>query len=218
MVGLKQLLEHDDVIIGLNGDPTENKNLNLTDYGIYCKNDGTVDLVENGAITQVGVTTYTRGDIFRVARTGTTVGFYKLVGVTPVQIGSLAATPSVGTLYGWLVWGGTGDGVKDAQINWTQPAYTMRAGDAISQTGAYDPYFFIVDTEIPASVKINISGSPSALETVTQVPDDSWWDNMPAPGPGQVVVNQRTGHLTFNAADVGKTVTGELTVVYTRTV
>lgn len=216
--------DDDNSIIGFMVNPTAAKNRANVTHGIRFQPGGTVDIIEGAADVSVGVASYVRGDVFRVERTGTTVRFYKVDGSPPTLLFT-SGTPSSGTIYGAALPAGRSRSIWKARINWTQPAYTMRVGKASTGTGAYDDFFYLVDTDVPESIKIRFSGSPEVeLDTLTEAslspaegPDDTWWDNLPAPGPGQVTVSRRTGHLIFNSADVGETVTGELTVVFTRT-
>ena len=85
----------------------------------------------------------------------------------------------------------------------------MSVGSVAGNTGAFDPEWWRMETRTPESIDISIGGSPATV-TVSNLP----FVSMISPGPGEVVVNGVTGWLSFNAADVGSAVTGDVTVIY----
>lgn len=81
--------------------------------------------------------------------------------------------------------------------------YYVRAGSSGSGTGSYDPNFLAVDID-PGTFNISLNGTPvtSKLNSGTV-----------APAAGEVNVCGAQGDFLFNAADVGKTVTGSYVYV-----
>lgn len=79
--------------------------------------------------------------------------------------------------------------------------YYTEVGEPGPQTGIYDPGFLALDwsTEAAGSTQYYLDGVP-----VTYTMSNS----VTAPAPGEVNVMARHGTLLFNAADLGKTVTG----------
>lgn len=201
---------------GFTNGPTNTITTTSMLYAIRYNANRTIDIIQSGAVSQTNVASYAIGDKFRVARVGTSVKFYKVVSGTPQQIGVTSSLASSGTLYGIVQHVGVGNSVVNCKISYTLPAYVMRVGNSTTLTGAYDPYFFMIDTDVVSSLVVNISGysNPAAILTVSG--DTNYWSNMPTPGPNQVVINRRTGHLIFNSSDSGKAVTGNMIVVYSR--
>lgn len=79
--------------------------------------------------------------------------------------------------------------------------YYTEAGDSGSGTGIFDPKFLSVDDSPSAlpTFQMSLDGVPVTyvLQRATT-----------APGPGEVNVIGQHGDFLFNAADVGKVVTG----------
>ncbi len=173
-------------------------------FGIELITDGSVDIVEAGVTTQVGIATYVVGDVFRVRRIGTAITYYK----NGVLIHTSGNTTSA-TLYGRVSMFARSYGLRDCKITYTRPVYVMSVGSVAGNTGAFDPEWWRMETRTPESIDISIGGSPATV-TVSNLP----FVSMISPGPGEVVVNGVTGWLSFNAADVGSAVTGDVTVIY----
>jgi len=176
--------------------------------GLRFNEDGGVDLyASGGGLIVPDITTYEAGDRFRLERVGTTVKSYKYVGATPVEIHAGVTDATV--LHPMCTFNQYGH-IINCVINWTQPAYMMRVGDPLALTGAYDPNYLVTDMRNNADdLSITIGGTPATIIRSTTFIED-----MTAPGPGEVSLNETSGHLLFNAADVGSSVTGSLVVVY----
>jgi len=116
-------------------------------------------------------------------------------------------TPSSGTLYG-----AANTRYRNAFVNciisYDKPALTLSIGNVLTSTGKYDPGFIRIETETIESISILLNGTPA-----TVVVSDAVYDAMTVAAPGEVVVNGEEGTLHFNVADVGKTVTGQVTMI-----
>jgi len=194
-------------IFGITSTAGSNHSGTLIDFGFYLKNTGTVDIRENNVSTMVDIASYVVGDVFRVRRIGTAVTYYK----NGVLIHTSGNT-STGTIYGRVHPLEEGYGITDCKITYTRPARVLAAGDPGALTGVYDLDYSRCETLTPESISINIGGSPA-----TVVVSDTYWGNMTVPGPGEVVFNGKTGWLSFNAADDGAAITGDITVIYEKT-
>jgi hypothetical protein len=194
-------------IFGLTSTPGSNHSASLIDFGFYLQRDGTVDIHENNVQIVDAVATYVVGDVFRVRRIGTAVTYYK----NGVLIHTSAATSS-GTIYGRVHPIEESYGLTDCRITYTRPARVLAAGNPATLTGIYDPDYSRCETLTPESISINIGGSPA-----TVVVSDTYWGNMTVPGPGEVVFNGKSGWLSFNAADDGAAITGDITVIFEKT-
>ncbi len=191
-------------IFGLTSTPGSNHSAALINFGIYFQPDGTVDIRELNVETDSAIATYVIGDVFRVRRIGTAVTYYKN--------GSLFKTSgatSSGTIYGRVHPLEEGYGLIDCKITYTRPVRILGIGDPGALTGIYSPDYKRVETLTIESIDINIGGSPAAV-----VVSDTYFGNMTSPGAGEVVVNGKTGWLSFNAADDGSAITGDVTVLF----
>jgi hypothetical protein len=204
------------IIVGLTSTPgTANTEL-LIDFGIKLKGDGMVDIVEAGVIVSADITSWTITDKFRVTRTGTTITYDKVVLGVPTLLFTSGGTSS-GTVYGRISSTNTGPGVNDAHgcydavINFDRPAYVMTVGNSSTLTGVFHPNYKIIDIDLTEPLVINIAGTPAAVTTT-----EEYFDAMPVPGPGEVVIHGSTGWMIFNSADVGLAVTGSVPVIFWR--
>ena len=199
----------DACTIGLTSVPGGTRSCTNIDFGIRFKLDGTVDIVEANVVVSAAAGTYVPGtDTFRIQRIGTAITYHKVVAGTPALLFTSGNT-STGTVYGCVQTPEEGYGVRDAIITYTRPAHILTVGDSTGFTGFFDPDFLMVETLTPESISINIGGSPA-----TVVVSETYYDNMAAPGPGEVVVNGDIGWLLFNSGDVGSAITGEVTVIF----
>lgn len=197
--------------LGVTATPVDTETLENIDFGFFFNTDGSVDITESGTTTQTGITTYTVKDIFRVRRSGTTIEYVKIDGTDSTEtIVHTSSNTTSSTLYGIGYFGVKSAGAHNLSINYTQPAYTMRVGTKSTDTGAFDPSFLRVETHEIDTALIKIDGNDATPLTG----NDTWWGDMPTPGPGQVVINGASGHLIFNSDDAGKQVTGTIIVVY----
>ena len=195
---------NDRVTFGLTDSPGNNHSSALIDFGIRFNDNGDVDIVELNVVVSAAIGTYVTGDVFRITRTGTAITYQKNGGLI-----FTSGTTSSGTVYGRVHPTEEGYGLTDCKITYTRPGHILTVGDPVGVTGFFDPEFIIVETGTVESISINIAGSPA-----TVVISETYYDNMTAPGPGEVVVNGDMGWLLFNAADVGSAITGDVTVVF----
>lgn len=81
--------------------------------------------------------------------------------------------------------------------------YFVAAGQSVDSSGSFDPNFIALDRD-PTTYDISINGVPVAAKLQ---------GGTVAPAAGEVSVCGATGEFLFNAADVGKTVTGSYVYV-----
>ena len=80
---------------------------------------------------------------------------------------------------------------------------TLRIGNSTNNTGAYNSRFFRVDVESIQSGDVKINGVTATVLT----------DGTP-PSTGQCSILPYSGYITFSTADIGKSVSTSLTVLY----
>lgn len=197
---------------GLTSTPGNTENASDIDFGFFFNSDGSVDIMENGSVSQTDITTYDfTTDVYRVQRSGTTIEYVKIEDGTESTLHTSSESSS-DTLYGIAYTPTTESSLHNVSINYTQPELSMRVGTSSTETGGYNPDFLRVETEEIETASIQLDG----VDATPLTGEDTWWDNMPTPGPGQVVINGASGHMLFNSDDAGKQVTGSVIVV-TRT-
>ena len=197
----------DDTIVGLTDSPSAIHNFNNINFGIEFKNTGIIDIRESGSVVSAGVATFVSGDEFKIERVGTTVTYYKIISGTPTSI-YVSGTASSTTVHARATFDGKGNGIFDCIMNYTRPAYIMDVGNSSTLTGKHDIGYRRIETDTPETISMEINTIP-----VDVIVSDTYMGNMSSPGPGQVVINGQAGILIFNSADVGGTVTGQVTVI-----
>jgi len=170
---------------------------------------GTVDVYESGALISASVDTFDYGDIFEIRRTGTAFTYYKNAGLIHSS-GDASAAPC----YAWQRSFGGGNivaGAYNATITYDLPAHMIKIGNSGSFTGWFDPTFYNVDAVALDPSQVSLNGTPVTAITVASLL--STIESIAAPAAGEVTIVPDNGLLIFNPADVGKTVTGQFTVV-----
>ena len=198
----------DDTTI-LPNDSSNGNHLVTAAYMMRLEPNGTIDIVENGILIVADVGTYTLDTIFRIRKTSTVVTYHIDDGVTETLLhtSSIAATAP---LYAMAVFPYQSFGIVDAVMSYTRLDNMLTIGDPITLTGSFNPNFLLVDSQDPTSYEIFIDGNPAVV--IEQ--HDVTYQEIVFPAVGEVYLDGKAGWLIFNSADIGKTVTGRVTVIY----
>ena len=165
--------------------------------------DGTVDLGFNGNDQSVANTTYVAGDIFKMERVGSSVSFYKVVLGVPQLLFTSGSSSSGDIMVS--AWTQTApSGFYDMTITYVRPDRMVAFGSDLLSTGLYDPAFIGFDTPVTASA----NGTP-----VDIISNNTALFLMGDPAPGTAYWNTYLGILKFNAAEIGTTITGSVTMI-----
>jgi hypothetical protein len=84
-------------------------------------------------------------------------------------------------------------------------AYFSKIGDSTLNTGMFEPKFLAVDSYWETDFKASLNGVPS-------ITNRTIYTNFDVPAEGEVFVHQH-GTISFNAADVGKTIEGSFVCI-----
>jgi len=178
-------------------------------HGFMLKPNGSFDIREAGSNVVVDAGAYTLDTTLRVKRTGTVVTYHTVDnGVESLVYTSTVASSN--TLYGCVIFPHAAVGIVDASINFSRLSNTMSIGSEVSGTGKFDPRFLRVDAIDQLSYYIELDAVPATIIMLDSVTHE----NYPAPAPLEVVIDSRSGLMIFNDADISKTVTGRVTVIY----
>lgn len=83
-------------------------------------------------------------------------------------------------------------------------AYATKFGSLANLSGVYDPNFFSIDDETASTVNISLNGSPVTIKFNS-------YAAAAALNPGEIMIDGKSGLIFFNAASVGKVITGNYT-------
>jgi len=184
-------------------------NATYVEYGVELHPNGELNIREAGTIVSSVAGNYTLDTIIRIKRIGTVIT-YNVVNAGVETTIYTSSTASTGSLYGVIVMNDNGNGAVNVKINYTRLDNMLTVGNPLTMTGKYNPDYIRIDAIDPSSYAIELDSIPA---TVTMV-DSETLEFMPSPAPLEVVIDSRTGWLIFNDADIGKTVTGRVTVIY----
>lgn len=165
--------------------------------------------VHNSA-TLVNITASANNDVVKIARVGNTITFY-LNGVLKhtataqcTADGMYAAISPMDPLtYTNQLTTGTFVMNFPTIVSNTATRYTSRLGSSASGTGAFTPKFRCVDASPESDISIKLNGAPVAA---------IYLDGRD-PGVNEVTIDEYAGIIRFNAADVGKAITGKFTTI-----
>lgn len=194
-------LDNIDAYFGITTTPAASSSNTIMTHAFRFRTTGFVDIYHGATQTVASVSTYTNdpNTLYRITRTGSTITYEKVVSGVPTTLyTSLVASSN--TIYANFLSVVTPSVITDCTINYVRPGYIMTIGNSNTLTGSFKPGFSRVDTEYPENIFVHTTGSPNAFDVIIS---ETYYGAMTLPGPGEVVLNGKTGWLLFNAADVG---------------
>ena len=203
MIGLIQ-----QTTIGFNDFSQQTRQVQ-TPYNIMLEPNGYFSIVESGNIVVADAATYTLDTIFRIKKTGTSITYHTETNSVETLIHT-SANASTSALFGVVDFPYGGMGVVDAKISCTRLDNMLTIGNSSTNTGWFNTKFLRTDAIDISSYSIQIDGIEADVIAV----DNDTYEFLPTPTAGQVVMLSKTGKLVFNDLDIGKTVTGRVTVIY----
>jgi hypothetical protein len=149
--------------------------------------------------------TVTNGTTWNITRVGNTVTFY---------IGGTLRYTTTDSSYSFCVYANFNDAgtynaystIKPVTINSSGTGYYVGLGNSTTGNGIYSQY--MSSTVIPNTSDISINGTPLTVLNI---------GNTNVPATGGMNLASEEGMLFCNAADVGKTVTGNYNILYQTT-
>lgn len=165
--------------------------------------NGTSFQPEVTGVTAGSSTTITTANTpWEIRRVGTTITFYVNGVLKHTITGNSIHSYVIRILYSYVANATQAfHTVEPITVASSGVGYYTEAGDSLSGTGVFDPAFISVDDSpsAKAAFQMSLNGVPVSyvLQRATT-----------PPGPGEVNVIGEHGDFLFNAADVGKTVTG----------
>ena len=216
----KAIATDNHVLFGFTDVPNENFYFNTTITGsagqqtmrfaIELLPNGNVSIRESGNVVAVDIASYTLTDTFKVARVGTVITYHIIDSSGNDTVIYTSAVASTGTIHGAAVMPYAGTGMIDVVVNYTSYDNTMRVGNEVTLTGWYNNNWYRLEGDDVAAQSIQIDGVDA---TVTMI-DYDLLINTPNPAPLEVIIDSRTGYMFFHSDDIGKVVTGRVTVIY----
>ena len=178
-------------------------------YGLSFNPIGTVDVYESGTLVSSAVTTFTVEDKFRIRRTGTVITYEKEDNANNVTVLYTSTVASSGILQPRVMLNKEGCAFCEIKVNYNRPAHLMSIGDPLTLTGSFDPNFLRVEVLDTSTIKIQLDGIDAPINVSELI-----YSDMQIPAPGEITINGKTGWLLFNPVDVGKSVTGTVSIIY----
>jgi len=182
-----------------------NQFLSNIDQSYRFVSDNTLTHFTGSTTRTTGISSWAPGDTFVLAREGTTMLLYKYV----IGVKTLIHTSaySISSPIAMVVNINSGIGsYYDMSVTYEKPAHTLQFGNSTNGDGLFNPNYLGgsgASQVLADGVELDVVTSSTPVIFTTE------------PAPGTCTYNYISGAVMFNSAEVGKTITGYVTVVNT---